>query len=111
VQEEHTEESPYYGLIQQYLNKKLPEDWDSLGIYERKQYLSDSISPEGTVERDRVCSLEIWVELLNGDAKRFPAPDRREINDILRRMPDWVGPKRLRFGPIYGSQNGYSRSK
>ena len=111
VQEAHTEESPYFGLIQKYLEKKLPVNWNEMTPYDRRNYLNDDLSPDGTVERDRVCSLEIWVELLNGDAKRFPAPDRREINDVMRRLPGWVGPKRLRFGSVYGSQNGYLKCK
>ena len=111
IQESHTEESPLYGMIQEFLNRKLPDNWNELGIYERRQYLNDDLSPEGTIERERVCSLEIWCELLGGDPKRFPAPDRREINDVLRRMPGWKGRYRMRFGDRYGVQNGYQKDK
>jgi predicted P-loop ATPase len=111
IQEAHTEESPLYGMIQEFLERKLPENWSDMGLYERRQYLNDELSPEGNIERERVCSLEIWCELLGGDPKRFPAPDRREINDILRRTPGWTSRSRIRFGCVYGTQRGYAKVK
>ncbi len=110
IQEAHTEESPLYGMVQQFLDKKLPENWNELGVFERRQFYSDSLSPEGTIERDKVCSIEIWTELLGGDPKRFPPFERREINDVLRRMPGWKMANTLRFGETYGRQRGYIRT-
>jgi hypothetical protein len=111
VQDEHTEESPLYGMIQQFLIRKLLANWNELGIYERRQFLNDSLSPEGTVERDKVCSIEIWTELLGGDPKRFPPFERREINDVLRRTLGWSGTKLMRFGDLYGHQRGFYREQ
>lgn len=111
IQEAHTEESPLYGMIQEFLERKLPDNWQDMNIYDRRNYLSDDLSPAGTMERDRVCSLEIWCELLNKDTGRFPSIDRREINDVLRRMPGWTGPKLMRFSNQYGHQRGFVRVK
>lgn len=109
VQEAHTEESPLYGMIQEFLQRKITENWHEMTIYERRNFYADSLSPEGTVERDKVCSMEIWAELLGGDSKRFPPFERREINDVLRRMPGWIGTKLMRFGDLYGHQRGFYR--
>lgn len=118
TQEAHTEESPWSGLVQEYLDTLLPEDWEELDLYDRKEFLSsfDELTEgkEGTVLRDRVCALEVWCECLGNEAKRFSPMDRREINDILRNMKGWKtydGNQRgtLRFGKIYGLQRAYMR--
>lgn len=122
VQESHTEESPWFGIIQDYLDTKLPSNWEELDISERKNYLAgdmdtiieddDSADTSDLVERDRVCAVEVWVECLGNEVKKFPAMDRREINEILRRMPGWKTydgntQGKLRFGSSYGLQRGY----
>ena len=109
VQEEHTEESPLYGMISEFLERKLSDDWDSLDVYQRRDYLREKI--EGTITRDRVCSMEIWTELMGNDARRFPPFERREINEIMRRMPGWAPSNVMRFGSIYGRQRGFIRVK
>lgn len=118
TQEAHTEESPWSGLIQEYLDALLPADWEEMDLYARRDYLSgfdDLIEDKrGTVLRDRVCALEVWCECLGNDARRFPAMDRREINDVLRNLKGWKtyeGNQRgtLRFGKNYGIQRAYIR--
>lgn len=65
-----------------------------------------------TMKRDKVCALEIWVEVFNGDRNNFKAVDARNINDIMREMPGWERSKStIRFGKIYGTQRGYVRKK
>lgn len=117
-QEKHTEESAKTGLIQEYLNTLLPANWDELDIGARRRYIHGTEfgeSPEGTIQRDRVCAMEIWVELFEGDAKQLHPMQAREINDILRRLPGWkpytVGDGRLRFGKIYGKQRAFIRQE
>lgn len=115
IQEAHTEESPWYGLVEEYLDTLLPEDWEDMDLAERRMFLNDDFGEsKGTVKRDRVCALEVWCECLGNDIKQFKAVERREINDILRRMEGWKkydGNKRgtLRFGKIYGLQRAYIR--
>ncbi|SDJ76543.1 virulence-associated E family protein [Salimicrobium halophilum] len=116
TQEAHTEESPWFGLVQEYLDTKLPEDWYERDIGERRTFLDSDFgdSPEGTMIRDRVCALEIWVECLGNSRNLFRAQDRREINDILRNMPGWkpndsTKKGTLRFGKEYGVQRAYIR--
>ena len=120
TQEAHTEESPWTGMVQEYLDTLLPEDWEELELYARRDHLNsfDDLIEEkkGTVLRDRVCALEVWCECLGNDMKRFPAMDRREINDILRNLKGWKpyeGNKRgnLRFGKMYGVQRAFMREE
>src|SRR5690625_749948 len=114
IQEEHREEMPMAGLVQEYLEKPLPLDWNDWDLGRRRMYLYDEFnSYEGvTTERDRVCALEIWVEVYGGDPKNMKPMDARNINDIMREMPGWERSKStLRFGKIYGTQRGFTRSK
>lgn len=118
AQAAHTEESPWFGMVQEYLNRKLPDDWEEKTPMDRRMWLNDDEFGEaaGTITRDRVCALEVWVECLGNDMKRFPAMDRREINDILRNMPGWKPNDQnqkgtLRFGKHYGVQRAYIRDE
>lgn len=111
MQDRHTEESEKAGLIIEYLDRRLPEDWDQKDIGERRDFIHGGDfggASEGLIERKRVCALEVWVELFNGDPKQLSFAQAREINDILRRTPGWkmYGGK-LRFGHIYGNQRAF----
>lgn len=111
MQDRHTEESEKAGLIMEYLDRRLPVDWEQKDIGDRRDFIhGDDFGGEheGSTERTRVCALEIWVELFNGDPKQLSMIQAREINDILRRIPGWktYGSK-LRFGRLYGVQKAY----
>jgi len=112
-QEEHSEESAKTGLILEYLDKLLPDDWYSLDMYERRQYIhqgDDFDTVEATMRRDKVCVLEIWCELFGGDPKQLGPLQSREINDILRTLKDWERNKApLKFGKAYGQQRAFTR--
>lgn len=116
IQKGHSEESPLQGPIQEHLDRLVPSNFNDMTMSERKDFYTDAFDEgsEGSTLRDRVCALEIWVELLNGRPERFPMMDRREINSILRRLPGWKahdGNKagHLRFGTEIGTQRAYVR--
>lgn len=116
IQKGHSEESPLFGPIQEHLERLVPENFNDLTLQQRQEFYSGMMITDevGTVKRDRVCALEIWLELLNGRPEKFPMMDRREINSILRQMPGWKqhdGNKagHLRFGPEIGTQRAYVR--
>ncbi len=111
LQEAHTDESPLAGLIYDFVDRPLPENWAKLDLGERRDFIhGDGLDmPEGTVQRDRICAMEIWVELLNGDPKKLTRTQSIEINDILRKMEGWEQPQGgIRF-VHYGAQKGFVR--
>ena len=121
MQQSHTEESPYFGLIQDFLERKLPKNWDELDLVSRQQFIhgedieddDQGGSKQDLVDREKVCALEIWCELFRNDMRRFNA-ERREINDCLRRIPGWKAydnskSGNMRFGKLYGLQRAYVR--
>ncbi|UOQ93399.1 virulence-associated E family protein [Halobacillus shinanisalinarum] len=120
VQEMHTEESSKVGLIREYLEMPLPEEWPSMDIASRRHRIHGSDfgemeeAPEGNA-RDKVCAMEIWVELFEGDPKQLNPTQAREINDILRKMDGWESYEksrgRLRFGKYYGVQKAFVKKE
>jgi putative DNA primase/helicase len=114
-QEQHLESNSKEGMIREFLDMKLPKNWDKMDVYSRRIYIgeNDTLKETGCVVRDRVCSAEIWVELFGGDMKMFYGSNSREINDILRKIDGWSafknGEGKLRFGKIYGVQMAFVR--
>ncbi|WP_346962336.1 virulence-associated E family protein [Clostridium sp.] len=116
IQEQHTERSSMEGLIHEYLEMPIPENWDGLDVAARRRYIyGDTFINEElpTKKRDKVCAMEIWVELLQGDPKHMKPMNSREINDVLRVLEDWepynMGTGKLRFGKNYGGQRAFIR--
>ena len=109
VQETYEEENPRVGIVADYLDRLLPEDWDSRDPYARRAWLeSDEV---GTVERKVVCILEIWTEALGGNPDRLDRYAIKEVRDIMASLPKWrrQGNKQITIKP-YGRQKYYERS-
>lgn len=108
VQQAHTEVSEKLGLIQQYLERKLPAGWQHMDLYERREFLESD--EWGTEQRQKVCVLEVWCEVLGGDPKNLTGVISRDINSMLKMLSDWVQkPNPLIFGKLYGRQRGFVR--
>ena len=98
------------GLIREYLEKKVPTEWDNMGVSERKMFLNGNAPAKGElITRRKVFAAEVWVECFNGDPKHLKRPESMEINGILRGLQGWR-PNRAarRYGP-YGPQRGFER--
>lgn len=106
------------GLVEQYLEKPLPDKWHKMDIYERRSYLAGESEfgetiPEGANIRDRVCCLEVWCECFGKERNTIRRTDSYEIEAILMRIGDWKrydGNKRgnMRF-PMYNAQRAFVR--
>jgi predicted P-loop ATPase len=114
LQEAHTEGSEKFGLIQDYLDTRLPIGWEKMNLSERQMWLTGERSVEGggVTKRDRVCAMEIWCECFGNQPKALRNLDAREINNIMQRMPGWKphdsSDSKLRFS-LYGKQRAYVR--
>lgn len=105
----HSEIDERKGLIEDYLDRLLPKDWDDKDIFERRGYLEDPLSPKGTEVRDYVCIAEIWCECLGKNKEDMDRYKTREINDILRGLEGWEQVGTTRTFKIYGKQKYYAR--
>ena len=109
IQEKYTYKSPKEGIIIDYLDRKLPDNWDDMECYQRMSWMDEGRN-EGTVERKRVCALELWCELFGGSRGTLSNADAREINGILERLPGWVRlPNPVRISKEYGKQRAYEK--
>ena len=98
-QENHQESNAKEGIIREFVERKIPLDWEKRSLGERRLYWSSEFGRDAgeTVERDRICALEIWCECLSGDVKHMKRLDAVEINGIIARIPGW-DKYRGRFG-------------
>lgn len=117
LQAYHTEESSYVGVIMEYLDMPLPEDWYDRDLGERRAYLNDKdfeLEEEGFL-REKVCALEVWCEALGNDRSKFPLIEQRNITAILRNIEGWephnTSTGKLKFGKNYGVQRAFLRQK
>ena len=113
LQDEHTIGSPLEGIVREFLERKVPKDWQDKPLDERRIFWSSGFrtAAEGDlVQRERVCALEIWCEALNSDLKFFKRQNAVEINAIIEKTPGWVKRRNgLQFGKDYGFQKGFVR--
>ncbi len=109
-QESHRERSPWEGVIQDFLERPVPEDWQRWPLDRRKIFWAGGVVGElPLVSRERVCALEVWCEALNGDPLRMRRSDAHEINGVLASTEGWQREKKvLRFG-YCGVQRGFTR--
>lgn len=103
----HRESDGRAGLIIEFLDQKLPENWHQLDIFERSNFLRDG--KEGEVRRNYVCAAEIWCECLGKNKEEFNKYATKEINDIMRAIPGWRFRLSTRKFEQYGVQRFYER--
>ena len=108
VQEIYEEENPKIGIVAQYLERLLPEDWDEKDLYSRRTWLEDKTT--GTVKRETVCTLEIWAEALGQNPDRLDRYATKEVSDIMARLPEWRHQGNARITTrLYGRQRFYKK--
>ena len=112
-QEKHREESGKEGMIRDFLDRKIPSNWDSLSLRERRMYWQGNYDWKKAgvhlMDRDKVCVMEIWSECFGFDPGRMSRRDSMEINNILTALKGWERNKATRrYGP-HGTQRGFQR--
>ena len=118
-QQDALENDDREGMIREYLDVLLPDNWTDMSLSERRMYLSGEefgqTGKKGTVRRDRVCNVEIWAECLGKDPASIQKQDSYAIAAIMHKIEGWeryAGNKsgKLSFGS-YGSQVAYVREE
>jgi predicted P-loop ATPase len=105
------------GLVRQYLDTLLPNNWDELDIFERRNFLNGTgisdIGKQGTVQRKLVCNLEIWCECFGKDPSTLKKADSYELGSIMQKLESWEKYTGTRQGTSnfthYGKQRAYAR--
>ena len=107
-QREALESDEREGLVRDYLDTLLPDGWDAMDLYERRNYLNGSEfggdHRVGKNRRTSVSNMEIWCECLGKERANLKRLDSGEISSILTRIGGWVRSEKKERIPIYGSQ-------
>ena len=117
MQREAMETDDREGIVEEYLNTLLPDEWSSMDLYERKSYLNGTefgeVKRHGTIERDKVCTMEIWCECFGKPRESLKKSDSYEIEGILYKLGGWERYSENASGktriPGYGVQKTYIR--
>jgi len=102
------------GLVREYLERLLPENWNSLDLFDRRSFLnSGEIGAKGTVKREAVCNMEIWCECFGKESSSIKKSDSYEIGAIMAKIDGWERYTGNKDGsmtfPVYGKQRAYKR--
>lgn len=116
-QQEAMESDDREGIVADYLDTLLPQGWDKMDLYQRRSFLGGSEFTAsglvGTVERERVCIMEIWCECFGKERQNLKRTESYEVESILNKIPGWKryegnasGKMRI---PGYGVQKAFIR--
>jgi len=102
------------GMIEEYLSTPLPEGWDDMDIFSRRNYLSGTEfgSPErtNTHERTEVSNPEIWCECFGKNLKELKPTDSYAIAAMMAQVSGWERTTSIKRQPIYGRQRLYRKT-
>lgn len=117
AQTEAMEADDREGIIENYLNRLLPDCWDTMDLYQRRSYLGecefDGGERQGTLRREKLCMMEIWCECFGKERQNLKRTDSYEIEGILNRIGGWEKLTTNKTGktyfPLYGPQRTFVR--
>ena len=104
-QREAMESDEREGLVREYLETLLPEDWDGMDLFDRRSFLAgvNNIGRVGTVARTRVCNMEIWCELFGKDQGSLGRAESNNLTAMLTKL-GWVRKEKKERVRPYGPQ-------
>ena len=106
-QREALEADEREGLVRNYLDTLLPEDWNERDLFERRNFIDGTAPGEightGTVKRTAVCNMEIWCECFGKERSNLKRADSNELSAILIKL-GWERQPRKERIPLYGPQ-------
>jgi hypothetical protein len=111
-QESHRMRDHREGMIQEFIEKEIPDCWESLTEDEKKSFYRGNLKGDfNLIVRNRVCVPEIWEFCLESDLRNLKKSDAIALNKILEMQKGWDRMKTpSRFGK-YGMQRGFKRKE
>lgn len=114
LQREAMELDERQGIVEEYLNTLLPDNWDGMDLYERRNYLSvqyDPTQPRGTTVRKAVSNVEIWAECFGKNPSEMKPADSYAIAALMMRVDGWERTEKIKRIPVYGRQRLYLKTE
>ena len=106
-QREAMESDEREGLVREYLDALLPDNWDDMDTFERRNFLDGTgkadIGKKGTIRRTQVCNMEIWCDCFGKERSNLKRADSNELSGILVKL-GWVRLDRKERVANYGPQ-------
>ena len=97
------------GMVEQYLNTPLPDDWNQMDLYARRNYLSGNEfgtpAHTGTAIRTEVSNAEVWCECFNRNLPELKSSDSYAIAALMSQIPGWERTDERRSQPLRSSED------
>lgn len=118
-QQNSMESDPRQGIVEDYLNMPIPDEWRDMELSERRMYvLGDKVitakyAPKHL--RDKICLLEIWCECLGKERQDIQRKDAYELEGMLNYTGEWEVYSENKSGKCriagYGVQKTFVRKR
>lgn len=112
IQETHKVVDDRIGIVESYLDMKVPDNWDEMGLYDRKAYIQnddEEMKARGTSLRSVISAAEVYLEVLGGNIKDMNSYTTKPVHSMLQNISGWKRTKGKRNFRWYGQQNAYER--
>ncbi len=113
AQQQAMEMDERQGMVEEYLDTLLPEGWDDMDIYARRDFLHSGDDPtrtKGTRVRQTVSNAEIWCECFEHGLSELKPADSYALAALMTQIDGWERTARRAHQPIYGRQRLYVRT-
>lgn len=108
TREEFTERTPIQGLIEEYLDRLFPADYEDRFLAQRLDFLNGDLGEEGTETKNSFSLIELWTEALGRRKDEYTVVNARELSNAVKALKGWKRDKQARQ-KIYGPQVIYRR--
>lgn len=108
TREEFTERTPIQGLIEEYLYRLFPADYEDRFLAQRLDFLNGDLGEEGTETKNSFSLIELWTEALGRRKDEYTVVKARELSNAVKALKGWKRDKQVRQ-KIYGPQVIYRR--
>ncbi|MBH5303495.1 virulence-associated E family protein [Corynebacterium ulcerans] len=119
AQADSVESDDRTGLVAEYLEKSIPNNWDVIPLGARRIFLDGGGLPEHyrnsgrgekLYKRASVSKIEIWAECFGRDPDAMRRADSYDIASIMQQLDGWEDNGKRQHLPYYGRQRIYERS-
>lgn len=108
----HRESNSKEGMIQDFVSRQVPLDWQKYSLDARRLYWANGFENSNVelVDRDRICAVEVWCELFGGEPKHLKRYEAVEILGVLANLPGWKRHTTSFKTGSYGLQKGFVKA-
>jgi len=113
AQREAMEMDERQGMVEEYLNTPLPENWETMDSYQRRSFIfdkNDPTNPKGIKMRTEVSNAEIWCECLGRNIADLKPVDSYSLATLMTKIDGWERTKEMKRLVQYGRQRLYRRT-